>query len=76
MGIADLLKDKTQHNDSLAIIATNTDNDSLCRLLRALARMGIFVETKPKYFKNNSLSACLQDNESGSVRNFILLRAS
>ncbi|MHC5828012.1 MAG: methyltransferase family protein, partial [Nostoc sp.] len=44
LGIADLLKDGSQHCDALAA-ATNTHSDSLYRVLRALAGMGIFAET-------------------------------
>jgi ubiquinone/menaquinone biosynthesis C-methylase UbiE len=74
LGIADLLKDGPKHCDDLAT-ATDTHSESLCRLLRALASIGIFSEIQPKCFQLTPLANCLQDNVPNSVRNFILLRA-
>jgi len=74
LGIADLLKDGPKHCDELAA-ATDTHSESLCRLLRALASVGIFAEIQPKQFQLNPLADCLQDGGANSVRNFLLLRA-
>ncbi|MEH2382468.1 MAG: methyltransferase [Nostoc sp.] len=73
LGIADLLKDGSQDCDALAA-ATNTHSDSLYRVLRALASMGIFAETQPRYFELNPLSDCLQSNVPGSLRNLAIMR--
>jgi hypothetical protein len=72
LGIADLLKEGHKHCDELAS-ATDTHSDSLYRLLRTLASRDIFYETQPKYFQLTPLAVCLQDNQPGSVRDFIIL---
>lgn len=73
LGIADLLKDGSQHCDALAA-ATNTHSDSLYRVLRALAGIGIFAETQPRCFELTSLANCLQSNAPDSLRNNAILR--
>ncbi|MEH2121085.1 methyltransferase [Nostoc sp.] len=73
LGIADLLKDSSQHCDDLAT-ATNTHSDSLYRVLRALAGVGIFAEIQPQYFELTPLADCLQTNVPGSIRNQAILR--
>lgn len=73
LGIADLLKDGSQHCDTLAA-ATNTHSDSLYRLLRALAGLGIFAETQSRCFELTPLADCLQSNVPGSIRNDTILR--
>jgi 16S rRNA G966 N2-methylase RsmD len=56
--IADLLVDSPMSVDQLAQI-TATHAESLFRLLRALASVGIFCETNPRVFANTPLSKCL-----------------
>lgn len=73
LGIADLLKDGSQHCDALAT-ATNTHSDSLYRVLRALAGIGIFAETQPRCFELTSLADSLQSNVPDSIRNQAILR--
>ncbi|MDZ8084271.1 MAG: methyltransferase [Nostoc sp. DedQUE12b] len=73
LGIADLLKDGSQHCDALAA-ATNTHSDTLYRVLRFLAGIGIFAETQPRCFKLTPLADCLQSNVPGSVRSTAILR--
>ncbi|MHC5725795.1 MAG: methyltransferase [Nostoc sp.] len=73
LGIADLLKDGSQHCDALAS-ATNTHSDSLYRVLRALAGFGIFAETQPRCFELTPQADCLQSNVPGSIRNEAILR--
>ncbi|NEP63408.1 MAG: methyltransferase [Symploca sp. SIO2G7] len=67
LGIADLLQDGEQHSDALAI-ATNTNKDSMYRLLRALASIGIFAQTKPYCFTLTPLATYLQSNVPQSLR--------
>lgn len=73
LGIADLLKDGSQHCDALAA-ATNTHSYSLYRVLRALAGLGIFAETQPRCFELTPLADCLQSNVPGSIRDIAILR--
>lgn len=73
LGIADMLTDGPKHCDDLAA-ATRMHKDSLYRLLRALAGIGMFSETQPKVFDLTPMAACLQENVPGSLRNFIMLR--
>lgn len=58
LGIPDILKDKSRTIDELAEI-TNTHPDSLYRMMRALAGVGIFVEKEEQCFGNTPLSECL-----------------
>jgi len=73
LGIADLLQDGSQHCDALAA-ATNTHSDSLYRVLRFLAGIGIFAETQPRCFELTPLADCLQSNVPGSIRNTAIIR--
>ncbi|MDZ7970837.1 MAG: methyltransferase [Nostoc sp. DedSLP03] len=73
LGIADLLKDGSQHCNTLAA-ATNTHSDSLYRVLRALAGIGIFAETQPRCFELTSLADSLQSNVPDSLRHEAILR--
>ncbi|GAB1540312.1 methyltransferase [Scytonema sp. NUACC21] len=73
LGIADLLQDGSQHCDALAA-ATNTHSDSLYRVLRFLAGLGIFTETQPRCFELTPLADCLQSNVPGSIRNNAIIR--
>lgn len=52
------------------------DADSLRRLLRMLAAMGVFEETSPGHYANNRLSACLRTDRPDSVRAMILMHNS
>ncbi|MEH2042418.1 methyltransferase [Nostoc sp.] len=73
LGIADLLKDGSQHCDALAA-ATNTHSDSLYRVLRALASLGIFAERQPRCFELTPLADCLQSNVPNSIHNQAIMR--
>ncbi|GAA6620723.1 methyltransferase [Scytonema sp. NUACC26] len=73
LGIADLLKDGSQHCDALAA-ATNTHSDSLYRVLRSLAGLGIFAEIQPRCFELTPLADCLQSNVPGSIRDMAIFR--
>ncbi|WP_292766856.1 methyltransferase [Nostoc sp. NOS(2021)] len=73
LGIADLLKDGSQHCDALAS-ATNTHSDSLYRVLRSLAGFGIFAETQPRCFELTPQAESLQSDVPGSVRKDAILR--
>jgi len=59
LGIADLLVGGPQSVEQLAA-ATTTHPDSLHRLLRALASLGIFAETEDGRFTLTDLAQCLR----------------
>jgi hypothetical protein len=59
LGIADLLADGPKDADALAQ-ATETDAQSLGRVLRALAGVGLFTEDAAERFGLTPLSTCLR----------------
>lgn len=70
--LADLLKDGPRTADELAAIA-NVRAPQLYRVLRALASVGVFAETKHKKFKLTPLATTLQTGVPGSMRTGALL---
>lgn len=73
LGIADLLKEGSQHCDALAA-ATNTHSDSLYRVLRSLAGLGIFAEIQPRCFELTPLADCLQSDVPDSIQAMAIFR--
>ncbi|MFO1095768.1 MAG: methyltransferase [Planctomycetaceae bacterium] len=67
LGIADLLRDGPQQVNALAQ-ATQTNEDALFRLLRALASLGIFNEVAPRMFGLTPLAELLRSDVPGSQR--------
>ena len=74
LGIADLLKDGPKSSDELAQ-ATGMHGRSLYRLLRALASVGVFVESADGRFGLTPLAEYLQSGVPGSMRAFALLQS-
>ena len=72
LGIADHLVNGEKSCTELAI-ATETHEPSLYRLLRALASVGIFVETSPGKFAMTPLAAFLQSGTSSSLRDVSIM---
>lgn len=72
LGIADLLVGGPQSVEQLAA-ATTTHPDSLHRLLRALASLGIFAETEDGRFTLTDLAQCLCCDAPDSMRNWARL---
>ncbi len=68
LGIADLLVGGPKNADRLAS-ATSTNSDSLYRVLRALASVGIFLETDDHLFALTPISEYLRSDTPGSFRN-------
>jgi SAM-dependent methyltransferase len=64
LGIADLLAEGQQDVEELAR-RTRSDPDALYRVMRALASVGIFVESEKRRFGLNPMASLLQ---SGSLR--------
>ena len=69
LGIADLLTGGPQTVEQLAA-ATGTHADSLYRLLRALASLGIFAQTEGGRFALTPLAECLRSDAPDSIRNW------
>lgn len=71
LGIADLLRDGPRSTDELAR-ATDAHAESLYRILRASAAMGIFAETENSRFENTPMSQLLRSDIPGSLRGWAL----
>jgi len=71
LGIADLLKDGPKSCDELAK-AAGAHSQSLYRLLRGLASIGIFSEVKDRCFELTPEAACLKSDAPDSVRTFAI----
>ena len=74
LGIADLLADGPKRVAELAQ-ATSTHAPSLYRLLRALASVGVFVETEPENFALTPRAEILRSDRNGSLRDLVLVMA-
>ncbi len=72
LGIADLLKEGVSEVTELAKI-TGTDRNSLFRLLRALASIGIFAEKDSGVFELTPMAAALQSDIPMSLRPYVML---
>lgn len=70
LGIADLLKDGEKTIKELAQL-TDSNEDFLYRVLRALAGFGIFAETEKHHFQQTQISYFLRSDVAGSMHNFI-----
>ena len=69
--LADLLKDGPRTAEQLAA-AADVQASALYRVLRALASVGVFAETKGRRFKLTPLAATLQTGVPGSMHGFAL----
>ena len=72
LNLADELQTGPKHYEHLAT-QTATHAPSLYRLLRALASVGIFVETNPGYFALTPLANCLQSNVPNSIKDMAIM---
>ena len=71
LGVADHISDGGTASDDIAR-ACDADPDTLYRLLRAAATVGLFVETAPRTFALTPLGECLRSNTPGSLRDFVI----
>jgi len=71
LGIADLIAEAPKTADQLST-SLGVQADSLYRLLRALASLGIFKEGHDARFENTSLSEVLRADVPGSVRDYVI----
>src|SRR5262250_1702177 len=72
LNIADLLKAGPRTAEELAK-AAHVRSPQLYRVLRALASVGIFAETKSGRFKLTPLAATLRSDVPGSMRAFAIM---
>lgn len=75
LDVATLLAEESLTADEIAQ-RLEVDADALHRLLRMLVSMGIFAETAPRRFGNNSLSSFLRQDNPRNVRDMILMHNS
>ena len=69
LGIADLLKDGPLSSAEIAA-RIGTAEDGVYRLLRALARIGIFTESEGQEFALTALGTCLRSDVPESMRGY------
>jgi hypothetical protein len=69
--IADLLKDGAKSTRELAA-ASGTHEDSLYRVMRALASAGVFNETSPRVFELTDAGELLRTDHEESCRDMVL----
>src|SRR5262245_25001128 len=72
LGIADLLQEGPQSCTRLAE-ATQTHAETLYRVLRALASVGVFVEDEEGRFRLTPLAEPLRTDAPGSLRAFAIM---
>lgn len=75
LGLADLLADSSKSTADLAT-ATSVMESRLYRILRALASIGIFKETKPRIFELTPLAIPLKSDIPESQRDFAIMMGS
>jgi hypothetical protein len=74
LGIADVLASGPMKIESIAA-ATESDTDSLFRLMRALETIGVFRQASPRVFENTPMSDCLRKDVPGSQWALALIHA-
>ncbi|MGH9715269.1 MAG: methyltransferase [Candidatus Acidiferrales bacterium] len=74
--IADQLADGPKVIAELAGKARGVHENSLYRVMRALASVGVFTETEPRTFANTAASELLRARVPGSMREVVLWTAS
>ena len=71
LGIADILKNGAKSSSELAL-ATDADNDSISRLMRALCAVGVFRMNADGTFAVTDLGKPLQSDVAGSLRAMVI----
>ena len=71
LGVADIVANGEKHVDQISQEA-GAHSPSLYRIMRSLASLGVFNETKPRTFANTPLSEVLRADIPGSMRDSML----
>ncbi len=74
LGLADLIGRKGRSVDAIAA-ECGANADSLYRLLRALASVGVFQESAPRQFALTPMAALLKNDTPGNLRAFARFQA-
>jgi len=72
LGIADLLKDGPKQIDELAVL-TDTNESALCRVLRTLTSIGVFLEVNPKCFTLTPTAQLLRSDVPDSLHGLFII---
>lgn len=72
LGVADLLSDGPKNCDHLAA-ATGSNSQSLYRVMRALASVGVFLEVEDRKFQLTPISESLRTEAPSSLRAWAML---
>src|SRR5262245_669360 len=72
LGIADLLEDGSKSGEDLAKV-TGTHAQSLCRVMRTLASVGVFTEVDEVHFELTPLARLLQTRIPNSLRAWAIM---
>jgi hypothetical protein len=75
LGLADLIEDGKTSAKELAL-TTKCDSDSIQRLMRTLASLGVFTQGPDDHFALTPLGATLRSNAPDSVRDMAIFIAS
>jgi hypothetical protein len=75
LGVADEIGKEAKSSGEIAE-ALSLHEEHLYRLLRMLASIGVFEESKQRVFRNNRLSDCLRSDHPQSVRDMVLMHNS
>ncbi len=73
LNISDILADGPKSSDEIALI-TETNSDSIYRVMRALSSFGIYKENPDKYFKITEKGELLKKDSPSSVRINVVMR--
>lgn len=71
LGVADILGNSEKHIDDIAADA-GAHSPSLYRILRSLASLGVFTETRPRTFANTPVSEVLRAGIPGTMRDSMI----
>lgn len=75
LGVADELASGPRDADTIAS-RVGANPDALYRVMRALASLGVFVETEPRVFAQSPTSELLREDARPSLRHMVIMNGS